>query len=630
MTASPLACASEGGGELPFAAKPGGGLETASPLAVAAILLAAALLPQAAFGTGADDALSLASGRAEAVYGGRLSFESGGSVVLRSSSAEYSSGFRLLPPPGKTAFDLSAGRYLAADVENLADHQQRLCLQIKDASGDAYASLALDPGEKATLKLQLPHRTIYSFPSGAKGVRTLDTAAITNVAFLVVWPYEGQFSNLLHFRVSNVRLVGAPDWSRGVAAGGYLPFVDRFGQFAHGRWKDKVSSYDELRADLAAENAALKAPPSSWDEYGGWAAGPQLEATGNFRTEKVDGKWWLVTPSGHLFYSLGINVVKVDSDAPDGRLHPSWYESRAQASMAFPTWNLREKFGKQDFKADYYDFVLRRLDAWGINTVGNWSDGDLTKLSRKPYAIVAVSKPSGLPYLSSGFYDTLDETFAGKMRDAVAAAFAAEGSALAHAAADPMCIGFFIDNELSFPSDSAYFEPYFKACKEALAAAAPGKLYLGCRFKGLRNSDALWNAAARWCDVISVNSYVSSVAVFGEGAYAAPAFDKPVLHSEFHFGTMHRGMFSPGLCPVGDQCERGRSYRRVVEGALRHPLFVGSHWFQYRDQPLVGRGDGENYQIGFVDVCDRPYPKLAEAARAVAETMYETRYHSAP
>jgi len=630
MTASPLACASEGGGELPFAAKPGGGLETASPLAVAAILLAAALLPQAAFGTGADDALSLAKGRAEAVYGGRLTFESGGSVVLRSSSAEYSSGFRLLPPPGKTAFDLSSGRYLAADLENLAGHQQRLCLQIKDASGDAYASLALDPGEKATLKLQLPHRTIYSFPSGAKGVKTLDTAAITNIAFLVVWPYEGQFSGLLHFRVSNVRLVGEPDWSRGVAASGYLPFVDKFGQFAHGTWKDKVRSYEDLRADLAAERAALRPAPDSWDEYGGWAAGPQLEATGNFRTEKVDGKWWLVTPSGHLFYSLGINVVKVDSDAPDGRLHPSWYESRAQASMAFPTWNLQEKFGKADFQAAYRDFVLRRLDSWGINTIGNWSDGDITKLSRKPYAIVAVSKPSGLPYLSSGFYDTLDETFAGKMRDAVAAAFAAEGSALAHAAADPMCIGFFIDNELSFPSDSAYFEPYFKTCKEALAAAAPGKLYLGCRFKGLRNSDALWNAAARWCDVISVNSYVSSVAVFGEGAYAAPAFDKPVLHSEFHFGTMHRGMFSPGLCPVGDQCERGRSYRRVVEGALRHPLFVGSHWFQYRDQPLVGRGDGENYQIGFVDVCDRPYPKLAEAARAVAETMYETRYHSAP
>ncbi|MBR3087064.1 MAG: hypothetical protein IKH04_11760, partial [Kiritimatiellae bacterium] len=566
-------------------------------------------------------------GRAEAVKSGRLAFESGGSVVLRSSSAEYSSGFRLLPPPGETVFDLTAGRYLAADVENLSGHQQRLCLQIKDASGDAYAGIALDPGEKATLKLQLPHRAVYSFPSGAKGVRTLDTAAITNIAFLVIWPYEGQFSDLLHFRVSNVRLTGTPDWSRGVAAGAYLPFVDRFGQFAHGRWRGKVTSYDELRADLAAESAALKPPPESWDEYGGWADGPQLEATGNFRTEKVDGKWWLVTPSGHLFYSLGINVVKVDSDAPNGRLHPSWYESQAQTSMSFPTWNLREKFGKQDFKADYYDFVLRRLDSWGINTIGNWSDGELTNLSRKPYAIVAVSKPAGLPYLDGGFYDTLDGTFAAKMRDAVAEAFAVPNSALAHAATDPMCIGFFIDNELSFPADSAYFEPYFKACKEALDAAAPGKLYLGCRFKGLRNSEALWTAAAKWCDVISANSYINSVAVFGEGAYAAPAFDKPVLHSEFHFGTMHRGMFSPGLCPVGDQCERGRSYRRVVEGALRHPLFVGSHWFQYRDQPLVGRGDGENYQIGFVDVCDRPYPKLAEAARFVGERMYGIRYN---
>ncbi len=591
-----------------------------------AAALAAALAAAALAASGADE-LSLARGRVEAVQSGRLAFESGGSIVLSSSSAEYSSGCRLLPPPGKASFDLSSGRYLAADVESLADHQQRICLQIRDASGDAYAGIALDPGEKATLKLQLPHRAVYSFPSGARGVRTLDTSVITNIAFLVIWPYEGQFTGLVNCRISNVRLTGAPDWARGVAPGAYLPFVDKFGQFAHGKWKSKVSSYDELRADLAAERAGLRAAPDSWDEYGGWRDGPQLEATGHFRTEKVNGKWWFVTPSGHLFYSLGINVVKADSDAPDGRLHPDWYEGAAQSSMSFPTWNLREKFGKTDFKADYYDFVLDRLDSWGINTLGNWTDGDLTKLSRKPYAIVAVSKPSGLPYLGSGFYDTLDDTFAAKMRDAVSAAFAVQGSALAHAATDPMCIGFFIDNELTFPADQAYYEPYFKACKEALTNAAPGKLYLGCRFKSLRNSAALWQAAAKWCDVISVNSYVNSVAVFGDGAYAAPDFDRPVLHSEFHFGTMHRGMFSPGLCPVGDQCERGRSFRRVVEGALRHPLFVGSHWFQYRDQPLVGRGDGENYQIGFVDVCDRPYTQLTAAARAIGETMYQTRSH---
>ena len=40
---------------------------------------------------------------------------------------------------------------------------------------------------------------------------------------------------------------------------------------------------------------------------------------------------------------------------------------------------------------------------------------------------------------------------------------------------------------------------------------------------------------------------------------------------------------------------------------------------------LLLRGDGEAYQIGFVDVCDRPYPELIRAARAIGETMYDKR-----
>ncbi|MBR2941060.1 MAG: hypothetical protein IKC14_07120 [Kiritimatiellae bacterium] len=576
-------------------------------------------------GAWAADELSLDSSRVAAVYSGRLTFEKG-AVVLKSRSVEYSSGLRLLPPPGKTTFDLSSGRYLAADVESLADHQQRIGMRIESAEGDASGVIALDPGEKATFKLQLPHERIYASPAGAKGVNTLDTAAITNISFSVAWPYEGQFTGLLNLRLSNVRLTGAPDYARRVAPERYLPFVDRFGQYAHGEWQYKVHDAAELQEDLRHERRYLKHAPGAWDEYGGWATGPQLDATGHFRTAKVDGKWWFVTPSGHLFYSLGINVVKTDSDAANGYEHRDWYESAPKSAMKFPTWNLEAKFGKSDFAADYYDFVCQRLDSWGINTIGNWSDGALTKLGRKPYVLAVVSKPADVPKLANGFYDTLDPAFADAMKAAVAAAVATPDSAYAKAADDPMCIGFFIDNELSFPSDSAYYEPYFRACKEAIAAVAPNKLYLGCRFKGLRNSEALWLAAAKWCDVISVNSYVASVAVFGEGEYAAPKFDRPVLHSEFHFGTLHRGMFSAGLCAVGDQCARGRAYQRVVEGALRHPLFVGSHWFQYRDQPLVGRGDGENYQIGFVDVCDRPYPALVRSVREVGERMYDVRW----
>jgi len=47
-------------------------------------------------------------------------------------------------------------------------------------------------------------------------------------------------------------------------------------------------------------------------------AGPQLQATGHFRAEKHAGKWWLVDPSGRLFWSHGIDCVR-----PRMRRHPS-------------------------------------------------------------------------------------------------------------------------------------------------------------------------------------------------------------------------------------------------------------------------------------------------------------------
>ena len=41
--------------------------------------------------------------------------------------------------------------------------------------------------------------------------------------------------------------------------------------------------------------------------------------------------------------------------------------------------------------------------------------------------------------------------------------------------------------------------------------------------------------------------------------------------------------------------------------------------------PMTGRGAGENYQIGFVDICDTPYPEIVAASREVGYGMYEYR-----
>jgi hypothetical protein len=124
------------------------------------------------------------------------------------------------------------------------------------------------------------------------------------------------------------------------------------------------------------------------------------------------------------------------------------------------------------------------------------------------------------------------------------------------------------------------------------------------------------------CDVVSYNLYRDDVAGFRLPVEA----DVPLVIGEFHFGALDRGMFHTGLRPVADQAARAEAYRRYVTGALRHPQFVGTHWFQYRDQATTGRAlDGENYQIGFVDICDTPYPETLAACREVGTRMYEAR-----
>ena len=96
---------------------------------------------------------------------------------------------------------------------------------------------------------------------------------------------------------------------------------------------------------------------------------------------------------------------------------------------------------------------------------------------------------------------------------------------------------------------------------------------------------------------------------------------------EFHFGALDRGMFHTGLVAGGQPAGTGRCLPRLrSERVCRHPQFVGTHWFQFCDEPTTGRGDGENYQIGFVDVCDTPYAETIAASREIGDELYQARH----
>jgi hypothetical protein len=162
-------------------------------------------------------------------------------------------------------------------------------------------------------------------------------------------------------------------------------------------------------------------------------------------------------------------------------------------------------------------------------------------------------------------------------------------------------------------------EEYFRQCRHAVKDVAPENLYLGCRFAWVNDRGA--RAAARFCDVIGYNLYRDSVADF----QLPSGVDVPVIIGEFHFGALDRGMFHTGLRPTDSQTARAAAYRSYVTGALRNRYLVGTHWFQYGDQATTGRGDGENYQIGLVTICDRPYPETIEAVRDIGRSLYQIR-----
>ncbi|HPP54555.1 MAG TPA: beta-galactosidase, partial [Thermoguttaceae bacterium] len=163
-------------------------------------------------------------------------------------------------------------------------------------------------------------------------------------------------------------------------------------------------------------------------------------------------------------------------------------------------------------------------------------------------------------------------------------------------------------------------DAYFRQCRDTLKEIDPEGLYLGCRFAGWSHRP-VFQASAKYCDVVSVNRYAASVA----DLRLPDGLDKPVLVGEFHFGALDRGKFHATLCLVPDQKARAEAYEKYVRSALENPLIVGVHWHQYGDQATSGRDDGENFQNGFVDGCDTPYWETIEAARRVGYQLYEIR-----
>jgi hypothetical protein len=432
-----------------------------------------------------------------------------------------------------------------------------------------------------------------------------------------------------------------------------LPVVDEFGQWIPAVYQGKIQALDQLSKDWSAEVQSLKPGDFGYCKFGGYL-GSKAKATGFFRVEEIEGKWWFIDPDGHYFLSMGVNGIgsggggtrvqgreKYFANQPPGDL-PAATAGRRPAAGDFYSWNLARRYGAGwDEKAN--EMAVRRMEAWGLNTARS----QLSRERPKAYAIQLRNQRAEPTYM--GMPDVYSEEFA-RSADAVAS------SQLAPLKDDPYLLGYFIGNEPAWPGreselvdmilagkDSATktrlrsflaqgdtperrkqfvlaaFEHQLRVVNQAARKHDPNHLNLGIRFGALPPDDVI--RLARVFDVYSHNIYeYAPDRQWVEHLYRLTG--RPLLIGEFHFGTPTRGQ-AAALMQTANEKERGRAYRYYVERAASMPSFIGAHWFAWLDQPVTGRMDGENYSFGFINVTDRFSRDFLEGVTSAHRQLFD-------
>lgn len=161
-------------------------------------------------------------------------------------------------------------------------------------------------------------------------------------------------------------------------------------------------------------------------------------------------------------------------------------------------------------------------------------------------------------------------------------------------------------------------ERYGRVVSESLQRAAPHHLNLGMRYAHL--SEKTIGGDLSFYDIFSYNCYHTEPAT--DARRFATVVDKPMIVGEWHIGGEESGLDAWGIRRVQTQAQRAQACIYYMEQSVSNPNLVGVHYFEYGDQPYLGRFDGECYQIGLVDVCGTLYTDVANAFTTFASRLY--------
>ena len=353
-----------------------------------------------------------------------------------------------------------------------------------------------------------------------------------------------------------------------------------------------------------------------------------------------------------------------------------WGSDPGIATVAFHSANMARKYGP-DWQSVEKNLTVQRLRSWGFSGLGKFCDilpgissipvlnySGVPKLARHPDifdpAVQSVfkenlgkqitphandanvvgwsignefdeiitpdeiqeilKKPGTSPSKRALLAYAVDTLFGGDVSKAAQAGNVSAADREALYAASPTFSKEAIESLRRFYADR-YYGYLYKTVKEL----DPHHLYFGFWISyGWWVNDEDWRLIGRHCDVIGYDRYTYS--------FSEPAFDKlmqetnkPVFCGEFSFPPGYHGERGYGFynSSVEDEAMAGKYYARWVQDAAANPYCIGTGWFQYRDEPLTGRGPGhgtalvygEDFAFGIVDVTDRPKWPLVKAMR---------------
>jgi hypothetical protein len=159
---------------------------------------------------------------------------------------------------------------------------------------------------------------------------------------------------------------------------------------------------------------------------------------------------------------------------------------------------------------------------------------------------------------------------------------------------------------------------YYRLTSMIVRELSPGSLLLGDRYRTSYYPELVL-AAAGELDVISTNLKAS----WNDGSFARFYLDtihrlsgKPVIVSEIYLAAMENSSgnrnSTGGFPTVDTQAQRAAAVQRSLTQLAGLPYVVGVDWFQYSDESPDGRYDGEDFNMGLVDIHGEPYSKLIE------------------